>query len=655
MSIAKMDRLRIVAMRTDRERLMHELMLLGCVHVSEFEPQDAEEDGLAGLVRAGPGSDSGLNERLNDGRQDQELVEAALAAVDKYDDSKKKLFSPPTETTAVELFDDAALSEALSRAREIAALMHEMDGLYADKSRLEAQCALLDAWTPLDIPLDIADTASVSFLFGTIPAQVKPDAVREVLAESAPACELILASSSHEQHCVFVICHKADLSAAMQALRQYGFARVSFGVTAMTAAQALEDAQSQLERIGGEGGEIERLQREVGAYASARAALRLASDRLMLDREKNLAEQSLGETGSTFILEGWSPVTSRDRLEKLFGKFCCAYEFSEPEPDDDVPVRLVNNRLTEPYFMVTEMYSLPKYGNIDPNALIMPFFSVFFGIMYADIGYGAVLALIGILIKKMFRPRRTMKHMSGLAIQCGITTIIFGILFGSCFGDAIPVVSEMFGHRIDLWTLVNPLEDPMTILIGSLVLGFIQIVFGMGVKAYILIRDGHPLDALFDVGSWWLLFAGIGVGALGGGWYVAIAGALALILTQGRAKPTFIGKIVGGISSLYDITSYFGDVLSYSRLMALLLATCVIASVINTLGSMTGFLFPIVFIAGHGFNMAINVIGTFVHSARLQYLEFFKTFYEDGGKPFSPLSLDSAKYVYVSKEENRNG
>jgi V/A-type H+-transporting ATPase subunit I len=156
------------------------------------------------------------------------------------------------------------------------------------------------------------------------------------------------------------------------------------------------------------------------------------------------------------------------------------------------------------------------------------------------------------------------------------------------------------------------------------------------------------LDGLFDVGSWWLLFAGIAVGALGGTWWVAIAGVAALVLTQGRSKPTIIGKLVGGLASLYNITGYFGDILSYSRLMALMLAGGVIAQVFNTIANLTGniFTFIIIFIIGHAMNLGLNLLGCYVHDLRLQCLEFFGKFYKDGGRPFNPLSIN-AKYVSV--------
>jgi V/A-type H+-transporting ATPase subunit I len=276
--------------------------------------------------------------------------------------------------------------------------------------------------------------------------------------------------------------------------------------------------------------------------------------------------------------------------------------------------------------------------------------------MFNDLGYGLVFIIASLIIQKKFRLTGGTRNMIRLVLECGVTTAIFGVITGSFFGDAIPVVAGLLGRSVTIPSLLNPLQDPMSVLILSLVLGVVQILFGMGVKAYILIRDGKPLDALFDVGSWWLLFAGVAVGALCGFWWVAIAGVAALVLTQGRSKPTIPGKIVGGIASLYDITSYFSDVLSYSRLMALMLAGGIVASIVNVLGSLFGsvILFIPIFIIGHVFNIGINVIGTYVHAARLQYLEFFGKFYADGGKPFRPLDRKT-KYFEIIKEESIHG
>jgi V/A-type H+-transporting ATPase subunit I len=246
--------------------------------------------------------------------------------------------------------------------------------------------------------------------------------------------------------------------------------------------------------------------------------------------------------------------------------------------------------------------------------------------------------------------------------MCGVASAIIGWLTGGFFGDAIASVARLFGREAPVLPtvfgfltrpLLNPMEDMIDVLIYSLALGGIQIIAGMAIKAYMLIRDGHFWDALFDVGSWWLLFAGIALGALKGIWYVCYAGVAALILTQGRAKKGIFAKLFGGIASLYDITSYLGDVLSYSRLMALMLAGSVIANIVNMLGTMTGSVigFALVFILGHSFNAAINIVGTYVHASRLQYLEYFGKFYMDGDRAFAPLQINT-KYVDIIKEEN---
>ena len=210
----------------------------------------------------------------------------------------------------------------------------------------------------------------------------------------------------------------------------------------------------------------------------------------------------------------------------------------------------------------------------------------------------------------------------------------------------------------DRWVLpklLDPLNQPMTVLIVSMAIGFVHIVFGMGLSAYLMIKRGHPWDALFDVGFWYLVFAGLLMLIAGGtvgevGKWLAIAGAVGLVCTQGRAKPTIIGKITGGVLSLYDVTGYLSDVLSYSRILALGLATAVIASVLNIIGTMPGpnllgfIMLVLMILIGHTFNFAINALGSYVHAARLQYVEFFGKFFEGGGKPFVPFAVNT-KYT----------
>jgi len=633
MSIVKMKRIRLIGLLSDRDTLLQQLLLRGCVEISEF-PQE-EGDARWGELVAQNTSELAVY------RAQHTRLTAALAILDKYAREKTGLFSNRAEISVEALFSPELIQPALQTAEALSDLESRISRLYAVGSHLETEITALSQWSELDVPLDFTGTRSAAVLFGTAPASVSLEALRGGLAAAAAQSELFPAGGGKAQQCLMLVCHRAVLESAANVLRSYGFSPVGFGDTSGT---ALENVQRLNEELINTRSEIERLKAIAAGQAGQRAAMKLCADRLTQEIAKEEAKERLAVSGSVFAMEGWLSAPEEAELNRLLGTFTCAYTLSDPAPGDQVPVKLKSNRLTEPLNMVTEMYSLPTYDGIDPNGLIMPFFTLFFGIMYADLGYGLILMLIGLIVKRKCRLRGTIKYMMGLMVMCGITTAVCGVLFGGFFGDAIPVISETFGgKRVQLWSLIDPMQEPMTIMIGAFILGAIQIVTGMAVKAYLCVRDGHALDAFLDIGSWWLLFAGIGVFAMGHGYWVAIAGVAALVLTQGRDRKGILGKLIGGISSLYGIVDYVSDILSYIRLMALLLATSVIASVVNILGSMTGSIiaFFIIFLIGHAFNMGINIVGTYVHTARLQYLEFFGKFYKDGGKAFRPLKIDT--------------
>ena len=308
-----------------------------------------------------------------------------------------------------------------------------------------------------------------------------------------------------------------------------------------------------------------------------------------------------------------------------------------------------------------KQYSLPVYhGGIDPNPLIFGFFVLFFGIMFADIAYGVVLFAISFAITKKYRPKGTLGYMFHLGQYLGVSTAVFGALTGGLCGDAIYQFTNAFfpDHVISLPALINPLQDPMTIMGIALALGAVHMFVGQCVHIYMEIRDGRPLEGFLDVVPWWIVFVGLAVAYFKGTALVVGLGFLALLLTQGRHKKGILGKFFGGIASWYDITSWLGDILSYCRLMALMLATSVISQVFNILATLPGeglpkpvgiLVFLVIFLVGNIFNMGINIIGTDVHAARLQYLEFFSKFYKEGGVPFKPLKYQT-KYVDVTTD-----
>ena len=401
--------------------------------------------------------------------------------------------------------------------------------------------------------------------------------------------------------------------------------------------------------------------------AECRRDLQVCADRLTAELSKESAKERLLTNGTVVFLEGWISEPGIPKAEAEMLKFACAWETAEPLEEEEPPVLLHNPKWMTPINMVTEMYALPAYRGIDPNPLIFWFFLFFFGFMFADVAYGIIIWAICFVISRKYNPKGTMGYMFRLGQYMGISTFICGVFTGGFFGDVIPKVAEqMFGIPLEglpQWLqtfsngiIVNPINDPMTTLILAIAIGVVQLVFGQCIHIYMGFRDGTAVDSLLDVVPWWLFFASIGIVAAGQPWWWILVGCVILVATQGHTKRGFFGKLLGGVASLYDVTSWLSDILSYSRLMALMLATSVIASVMNTLGTLGGFtaagmiLFILVFLVGHSFNIGVNLIGTYVHAARLQYLEFYGKFYVEGGTAFQPLTYKT-KYVDIIKEE----
>ncbi len=651
MAIVKMKRLRVAAMRSDRAKLMKELQKLGCVQITEQE-LTAELDGLT----------RGEGERLTEFRSELTRVSAALKLLDKYAYVKTGLFPTYPEVELTKLFDDGLPDVADEVITAIENGDSALNRLYAEEGRLKASITSMNLWRGSGVPLGEWETENTALWIGTISAARSADELVNAVREAAEEVQVIRSGADKDQQGIAVLFHKSRTDEVAAALRVRGFSRSHFDGCEGTAEDNIRRCEQRLGEIAAEQ-DAEKI--KLKQLGEQRELLKLYYDRLQQDIEAEDVQSELLLSEKTFILEGWAVADEMPKLEKLLSDYGCAWDVRDPEPDEDVPVKLRSNKLTRPLNMVTEMYSLPKYTNVDPNPLIAFWFCVFFGIMYGDAGYGLVLLLLGLIVGPKIKRQGTIKYMTGLLVECGITTFIFGWLFGSFFGDSLDYFGGFLGVNIDmsrvpLWGIKDPNVDPMWFMYASLVVGGLHLLCGMVIKVVLLIKEGKPLDALFDVGSWWLLFAGIGVGVFTGMWWVALAGALMLVLTQGREKPTIIGKLIGGLKSLYDITSWLGDILSYTRLMALMLAGGVIAQVFNMLGSMAGnaipskilglIVFLLIFVVTQLFNMAINIIGTFVHAARLQYLEFFGRFYEDGGKPFKPFSYKT-KYTEIIKEE----
>jgi len=413
-------------------------------------------------------------------------------------------------------------------------------------------------------------------------------------------------------------------------------------------------------------GDRQRTEERIAELAQYRQELKYCYDRVSARIDQSDAEDLLLATDNAILLLGWLPAAEVPELERLLEAYDCAYEISDPveEEYENVPVKLKNGPLTDGLNMVTDMYSLPRYGTIDANPLMAPFFILFYGIMMADMGYGLLMLAIGALVTFKLKPAAGfIKYFGLLMLEGGAATFVMGAITGGFFGDApTHVVRLLTGREFALPALFNPLDDTIMVLIGAIILGFIHLNAGMAVSFYMKLRDGKIADAIFYEGGFWLIFIGGIVMALGSGLVlgmdlvrmvgtvILIVGAVIFFYGTTRGKKG-IGKLTAVFAAVYnELTGWFGDLLSYARLMALMLAGSVIAQVFNTLGAMPGniIVFLIIALLGNALNFGLNLIGCYVHDLRLQCLEFFNKFYTDGGRPFKPLKIKS-KFFNITK------
>lgn len=632
-----MKHLRLLGMESEREALLKTMQDLECVEISHI---DGSEEALK--TRLAKPDDRAL---LN-AQEESRAYRAALAALDRFAPGKKGLFRKRQGVSRASFFDEENERQARAAAETINADMRRLGEIESERTKNEALRASLTPWLAVDAPLDSTDGV-LSLLFGTVGATVTDDALRALSDSLSGLLTWQQASSDKTLRYLLIACHKSVKEQALSALRELGFSTVSFRGLCGTAEESDKKLEAALAALESERREIER---RVEGFGGNRETLLEASDRAAILLRREEAKSRLIETDKVFLLEGWLPADRCTALEKALEPFTCAVETREPAEDEypQVPVQLRNNKLTRPLNMVTEMYSLPAYGTLDPNPLMAPFFILFYGVMMADMGYGLLMMIASVIIGKKYRPKGTSGELFSLLGLCGLSTFIVGAMTGGFFGDfltqLVAIVSP--GTVFTLPKLFDPLDDLTMILIGSMALGLVQIITGMAISLIEKCRRKKFLDAFFEEITWWIVFLGIALAVLKKGTAVLYLGC-ALVLLGPIVQGKGWGKLTGVFGSIYNhVTGYFGDILSYTRLMALMLAGSVIAQVFNMLAAMPGnvIAFLIISMLGNAMNFGLNLLGCYVHDLRLQCLEFFNKFYVDGGKPFRPMTLDT-EYV----------
>lgn len=632
-----MKHLRLLGMESEREALLKAMQEMECVEISSI---DGSEEALkSGFAKPD-------DKALMSAQEASRAYRTALASLDRFAPEKKGMFRKRQGVSRAAFFSAESEENARTAAETINKDTRRLGEIESERTKNEALRATLAPWLTVDVPLGGADGA-LSVFFGTVGLNVTNDALKALADSLDGLLTWQQASSDRSLRYLLVMCHGSVKERALSALRDLGFSTVSFrGMTGT----AKENDKALAENLAALEKERQEIEQRIAGLGGKREALLEASDRAAIALRREEAKSRLVGTDKVFLLEGWLPADRCAALEKALEPFTCAIETREPTEDEypQVPVQLKNNKLTRPLNMVTEMYSLPAYGTLDPNPLMAPFFILFYGIMMADMGYGLLMMIASVIISKKYRPKGTSGELFSLLGLCGISTFIMGALTGGFFGDfltqLVAIVSP--GTVFALPKLFDPLDDLTMILIGSMALGMVQIVTGMAISLIEKCKRKKFLDAFFEEITWWTVFIGIALLALGKGAAVLYVGC-ALVLLGPIVQGKGWGKLTGVFGSLYNhVTGYFGDILSYTRLMALMLAGSVIAQVFNMLAAMPGnvIAFIIISMLGNAMNFGLNLLGCYVHDLRLQCLEFFNKFYVDGGKPFRPMTLDT-EYV----------
>ncbi len=658
MAILKMKHLRLMLMKDQKDELLRKLIRLGCVQFNEIAGA-GEDPEYAGTL-------SRLTTQLSGCRSRQATLNSAIAVIDRYVPEKTPMLSAKTEVSADILLDDSGIETALTRAEQIIAADDRAKRISSEESRQRSLIEALTPWLGLDLRLEKPWTERSQCILGTIQAKTDVADLNRELEEYTEEAEAFEVNADKNRRYVVVVFMKDQLAAVQECLRATGFNTVAFNEQKGTPKDCINLAKAELNSLDKEKNECFDV---IEQNAQFRKELKLASDKMDARIAMAQAEETLLSTDNVILMEGWVPEESESKLDAVLSGFDCAWETEVPEKAEypDVPVKLKNNFLTNGLNMVTNMYSLPQYGTVDPNPLMAPFFILFYGLMMADMGYGLIMIIAAIVAKAKMKPRDGALSFTQLLFWGGIATFVMGALTGAFFSD-IPYQIVHLINPASTWKglpyLFSPVYNSEMVLYGSLVLGLLHLNAGMVVNFVMKKREGRLADAIWEEGSLWVLLVGgilavLKIGNIAGIPVVLIIGVIMLLFGAGRNAKGF-GKVTAAFGCIYNTaTGWFGDVLSYSRIMALMLAGGVVGQVFNTVAIMpaqnsginvgTVIAFILIFVLGHAMNFGLNLLGCYVHDLRLQCLEFFGKFYQDGGKPFDPLKFGGK---YVRAKEN---
>lgn len=664
MAIAKMNRFTLLAFHAHKQELLKQLQVFGDVHLHTPGPEELEELSFLRPDYA--------QEQLGRCEAELEKVRFAVKRLAPY--AGKPGLTAHRPTLTFQEFDGyVAGYDYASVYEKVHAKDEEVTNITAEIQRRTAENAMLASWSKLDIaPSELAALQKTGYLLGTVNRQTLDELTARV-EEQFEAVYIEQLDTVKEDVGLLVLFPEEQFEDLFACAREVGFTRIAFDLGGVPAKRIEENnaAVTQLERQKEDAAEAIREQ------ASEHPHLQIAQDYFETVLERERARQSMLASETTVLIEGWVPADDSEKLQGIL-KAVCGDEFfleETPTPHDstDVPIKLKNNAFNRAFESITSMYSMPRYNEIDPTPLLAPFYWIFFGMMVGDIGYGLLMLVATTIVLAKIDLKESMRDFMKFFQYLSIAVTGAGVLYGGCFGVTVfaPISNGDGTYRAILDTQLSI----TTMLIISIIIGIVHILFGLAIKAYMGFRDGRPFDGFCD-GILWMLTLITAIGWMLGGtgivempWRPFRIGCVVCVVllaaTQGRESPSIGGKIGNGLYSVYGLTSYVGDIVSYTRIVALALSGAYIGYafnmmtelVIGTFGagnivvSLLRVLFGVcVAVFGQALNVGLALLGAYVHSCRLQYVEFFGKFYDGGGVVFRPFRLKN-EYSHIKKQE----
>lgn len=584
-----------------------------------------------------------IDEEINENLYNK--VEKAITFSKKYEE-KGPLFGKYRE------IDYSKFSQinqkTINDIKDLEELQNSITELEQKKKDLKDKKDTYLPWVQVPFSISEIDKLKYSkFSMGYIQA-AKLNKFIEVMTNGGYIYETL--SLVHGQIPVYFVYFNNDEEQVLNEVKSLEYNEIKFVKTTKTFSTIVEEYDSEIKLIDEE---ISRNNKKVLELSKNIEDYRLLSDQVLNVEEKNNVKYL--NTLETSVIIGWVRSDELDKLNESVSSVTEFYdiETTDPTPEDKAPTYTKNNKVVSQFEGITDMFSKPMSTEADPNPVMSIWYWILFGMMVGDIGYGIVMIAVCLLMKKLMHPRGGTKKLINVIMYSGITTIIWGVVYGSFFGYN---PNTDWGWK---WFpyIISPLNDSITMLIVSIAFGALHLITGLVMNGIKCVKEKDYGTLLSKDLSWTLIMIGIGVYFINStiGLVLALTGVALIILFGGIHKKSIFGKLAFGVLGLYDATSYLSDLLSYSRVMALVMSSASVAMVMNVLAEMVGGSFvgsifsAIIYIIGHVFNLVLGLLSAYVHDCRLQYIEFYGKFYEGGGIDFKPLSI---KTKYINELKN---